>query len=111
MADTHVMRLRDGRDLAWVEVGVSDGTPVLAFHGTPGSRLQLSFDVAAPTAAGVLLIVPDRPGYGLSTYQPKRALVDWADDVTQLATHLGIAENRDRKVVDAEIHGVAGADP
>lgn len=90
MPDTHVMRLRDGRDLAWIEVGVPDGRPVLAFHGTPGSRLQLSFDEAAPTAAGVRLVVPDRPGYGLSTFYRQRRLTDWADDVSQLAAHLGI---------------------
>ncbi|MGH3743328.1 MAG: alpha/beta fold hydrolase, partial [Mycobacteriales bacterium] len=88
--DTQVTRLRDGRDLAWVEVGDPDGTPVLAFHGTPGSRLQLSFDAAAPTASGVRLIVPDRPGYGLSTYHRGRRLVDWADDVAQLTTHLDV---------------------
>lgn len=90
MSDTHVMRLRDGRDLAWVEVGAREGTPVLAFHGTPGSRLQMSFDDAAPTAAGVRLVVPDRPGYGLSTFHRRRTLADWADDVGQLATHLGL---------------------
>jgi pimeloyl-ACP methyl ester carboxylesterase len=90
MPDTRITRLRDGRDLAWVEVGPEDGTPVLAFHGTPGSRLQLSFDAAAPRESGVRLIVPDRPGYGLSTYHRKRRLIDWADDVAQLATHLDL---------------------
>lgn len=90
MPDTQVTRLRDGRDLAWVEVGAAAGTPVFAFHGTPGSRRQLSFDDEAPRQSGVRLIVPDRPGYGLSTYQPHRRLVDWADDVAHLATHLDI---------------------
>lgn len=90
MRDTHVMRLRDGRDLAWVESGVADGTPVFAFHGTPGSRLQLSFDEAAPTSLGVRMVVPDRPGYGLSSFHRHRTLADWADDVAALATHLGI---------------------
>lgn len=90
MSDTHVMRLPDGRDLAWTEVGLAQGVPVLAFHGTPGSRLQLSFDEAAPTGAGVRMIVPDRPGYGLSTFHSQRRLTDWADDVAALASHLGI---------------------
>ncbi|HEX7353465.1 MAG TPA: alpha/beta hydrolase [Mycobacteriales bacterium] len=90
MQDAHVMRLRDGRNLAWVDVGAPGGMPVFAFHGTPGSRLQLSFDLAAPTAAGVRAVVPDRPGYGLSSYHRGRRLVDWPDDVAQLADHLGL---------------------
>lgn len=84
------MRLPDGRHLAWVDVGVPDGPPLLAFHGTPGSRLQLSFDLVSPAAAGVRAIVPDRPGYGLSSYHRGRRLVDWAEDVRHLADHLGI---------------------
>ncbi len=90
MADTRVTRLRDGRDLAWLELGAPEGVPIFAFHGTPGSRLQLAFDERPALAVGARLVVPDRPGYGLSTYDPHRRLVDWADDVAQLADHLDI---------------------
>ena len=87
---THVMTLADGRNLAWLEVGAPDGAPVFAFHGTPGSRLQLASADGPAREAGVRLVLPDRPGYGLSTHQSRRRLATWADDVTQLADHLGL---------------------
>ena len=90
MRDSCVTVLADGRDLGWLELGDPAGMPVFAFHGTPGSRLQLAIDDAPIRAAGLRLICPDRPGYGLSTFQPGRRLVDWPADVVSLADHLGI---------------------
>ena len=86
--DTHVMVLPDERELAWMELGTAQGLPVIAFHGTPGSRLQFGFGDGPARAAGVRFIVPDRPGYGLSAYQPGRRLAGWAGDVAWLADHL-----------------------
>jgi pimeloyl-ACP methyl ester carboxylesterase len=88
--DSHVTTLSDGRDLGWIEFGTPDGWPVFGFHGTPGSRLQMGINEAAVCRADVRLIAPDRPGYGLSTLQPGRRLINWPDDVVQLADHLGI---------------------
>jgi pimeloyl-ACP methyl ester carboxylesterase len=39
---------------------------------------------------GVRLIAIDRPGMGLSAFQPSRRLVDWPDDVVEVATTLGL---------------------
>jgi pimeloyl-ACP methyl ester carboxylesterase len=90
MPDTRVMELPDGRELAWLEAGRPRGRPVFAFHGTPGSRRQISFDEKSIGAAGVRLIAPDRPGYGLSSFHPGRSLAGWAADVAALADHLGL---------------------
>lgn len=49
------------------ESGVEDGAPVLHFHGTPGSRLELAWADDLVADAGVRLIAFDRPGYGAST--------------------------------------------
>src|SRR5690606_7341419 len=41
-------------------------------------------------SVGARVITPDRPGYGLSDYLPGRRLVDFPDDVAQLADALGL---------------------
>jgi pimeloyl-ACP methyl ester carboxylesterase len=89
-APTTVLRLPDGRDLAFAEYGDPDGVPVMAFHGTPGSLLQLAPAHTAARDAAVRLIALDRPGYGHSTFAPGRLLGGWASDVAAVADHLGI---------------------
>lgn len=103
MSDSHVMTLSDGRALGWIEFGVSDGWPIFGFHGTPGSRLQMGIDEAAVRRAGVRLIAPDRPGYGLSSFQPGRRLIGWPADVVQLADHLALER--------FSVMGVSGGGP
>jgi len=90
VVDSRLFELADGRELAWIEYGLPSGAPVVAFHGSPGSRHF--FAPLADTAArkGVRLIAPDRPGYGHSTYHPARTYETWAGDVSQLADHLGV---------------------
>jgi pimeloyl-ACP methyl ester carboxylesterase len=90
MRDSCVTVLPDGRDLGWLEIGDPAGEPVFAFHGTPGSRLQLAIEGTQISTSGLRLVCPDRPGYGLSTFQRGRRLVDWPRDVAYLADHLGI---------------------
>jgi pimeloyl-ACP methyl ester carboxylesterase len=85
-----VVELADGRSLAYAEHGDPDGRPVIAFHGTPGSRTQLAGAAQAAADAGVRLVLPDRPGYGHSSWAPHRRLADWAGDVAALADHLGV---------------------
>lgn len=84
--------LPDGRSLSWAEYGHADGTPVLFFHGGNDSRLAGRLLADAAERAAVRLICPDRPGFGGSTFQPGRRLVDWPADVGTLADHLGLTE-------------------
>ncbi|HZI16785.1 MAG TPA: alpha/beta hydrolase [Myxococcus sp.] len=85
-----LIRLRDGRKLAYVEAGDLTGLPVLFIHGNPGSRYMRHPDDRLTHGLGVRLITPDRPGYGLSDYQPDRTLLDFPDDIEQLANALGL---------------------
>jgi pimeloyl-ACP methyl ester carboxylesterase len=82
--------LHDGRQLAYAEYGDPTGFPVFFFHGIPGSRIfRPPFDNLT-AKMGIRLICVDRPGYGLSTFQPNRRILDWPKDVTVLADHLGL---------------------
>ena len=87
---TGSVTLPDGRVLAYEEYGVPTGFPILSFHGGLSSRLDAAPADHAAVAAGVRLLSPDRPGMGLSTYQPSRRLTDWPADVTALTESLGI---------------------
>jgi pimeloyl-ACP methyl ester carboxylesterase len=89
--DYHTHRLADGRQLAFNEYGVANGQPVFFFHGGNDSRLEAVLLEAAASDLGLRLVAPDRPGYGRSDPQSGRRLLDWPQDVAQLATGLGIA--------------------
>lgn len=85
------LRLRDGRRLGYAEWGDPTGKPVLYLHGLHSSRLALYQTPAFFAAHGIRFITVDRPGIGLSSFQPGRTLLDWPDDVAQLADALGLA--------------------
>src|SRR5580765_7402671 len=84
------IKLRDGRTLAYAEYGSPLGLPIIHCHGTPSSRVEgeLTFNGAIAAELGVRIIVPDRPGMGRSDFQPARRIVDWPNDVLELAAAL-----------------------
>jgi pimeloyl-ACP methyl ester carboxylesterase len=86
------VRLDDGRVIGIRETGVADGWPLFVFHGTPSSRLAplSDADPEGTRAAGVRVIVLERPGFGISSPRPRRRILDWPDDVAQVADALGI---------------------
>lgn len=86
--DRETLWLRDGRSLGYAEYGTPDGEPGFYFHGHPGSRLEAQFADAAAADAGVRIIAIDRPGYGLSDFQPHRTILDWPRDVVDAADQL-----------------------
>jgi pimeloyl-ACP methyl ester carboxylesterase len=85
-----MVQLRDGRELSYAEYGASSGTPVLYFHGLPGSRLDPAPFAQQYRTAGIRLVAPDRPGYGRSSPRRRWGLLDWVGDVVHLADVLGI---------------------
>jgi pimeloyl-ACP methyl ester carboxylesterase len=87
----NILHLHDGRRLGYAEYGAPDGKPVLYFHGAPGSRRSLFAEMAEVGAQrGIRLIVPERPGYGLSDPLNGRSVGDWTNDVLALTNALGI---------------------
>lgn len=84
------LRLPDGRDLGFAELGAAAGYPLLFFHGFPASRVEARGLDALARRRNLRVVAPDRPGYGLSTFQPGRRITDWPADVKALTSHLGL---------------------
>jgi pimeloyl-ACP methyl ester carboxylesterase len=87
---SRVQRLADGRRIGYAEFGDPNGATVLAFHGTPGSRLMFALTDPAARARGLRIIAPERPGYGLSDFRRRTSLAQTADDITAFADALGL---------------------
>jgi len=85
-----LFQLTDGRQLGYVEYGDKEGIPVMIFHGTPGSKVWFSEDDEHAKLLGIRLISTDRPGFGTSDMMANRCLLDWPNDVLELADGLGI---------------------
>ncbi|MDF1752837.1 MAG: alpha/beta hydrolase [Verrucomicrobiales bacterium] len=88
--ETRLLQLPDGRDLSYCEFGDPSGTPVFYFHGWPACRLEGLLYAPAAEKKNVRLMAIDRPGFGNSTFQPGRQLLDWPRDVVALADDLGL---------------------
>ena len=98
------IKLKDGRTLGFAEKGPLDGEPVFHFNGFPGSRLEITLiDDGILGDLNVLLIGVDRPGIGLSDPKRRRTLLDWPEDILELANHLNIQK--------FAVEGVSGGSP
>ncbi|MFN2223077.1 MAG: alpha/beta fold hydrolase [Candidatus Promineifilaceae bacterium] len=90
MTTDQTVNLGDGRALGFADCGDPAGKAVFYFHGSGGSRLGRPADTSILTDLQVRFISVDRPGHGLSDPQPDRKLLDWPDDIGQLADQLGL---------------------
>ncbi len=81
--------LEDGRKLVYDIYGAMEGTPYFYFHGYPSSRIEASCIHEKAEEKNIKIIAVDRPGIGLSDFQKNRKIVDWAEDVSELANELG----------------------
>lgn len=101
--EVQVLKLKDGRNLGYAEFGDLNGTPIFHFHGYVGSRLEAKLFAQEAKEHGVRVISVDRPGLGLSDFQLDRILLDWPDDIIELADHLGLEK--------FAIEGISGGGP
>lgn len=90
MTAGRTITLDRNRLLGFAEYGDPSGTPVISFHGWPGSRVQTERYAAAARALGVRLIAPERPGVGLSDRRDVPSLRGHIADVASLADALGV---------------------
>jgi len=84
---SQVAFLPNGRQLGYFTVG--GGRPVVYFHGTASSRLEVFLLKKLAENSNLQIIGIDRPGYGLSSFQKRRNLQDFNADVNFLLDHLG----------------------
>jgi len=87
---SQTVTLPDGRNLGYATIGI--GTPIIYFHGTASSRLEVYLLKQLAIKGNLQLIAIDRPGYGLSTYKPRKNIQDLNNDINFLADHLGIEQ-------------------
>ncbi len=90
MIDLRTVTAPDGRQLGVAEFGDPEGRPVFSLHGTPGSRLRRPANDDDVRAAGLRLLMYDRPGYGESDRHRGRRVVDCVGDVEAIADDLGL---------------------
>lgn len=86
---TKTVAARDGRTLAYLDVGDPKGPLVLHNHGGPSSRLEARLFAEAASKNRLRLVCVDRPGIGQSSRQKARTYAGWADDLTTIADALG----------------------
>ena len=80
------IKLRDGRNLAYIVDGDPNKPAVILCHGLFGSggfMLQ-------PFREDLYMILPDRPNYGFSSVHKTYTFTSWAEDVKELLDHLKV---------------------
>jgi pimeloyl-ACP methyl ester carboxylesterase len=83
------VRLPDGRRLDLRVSGPADGFPLVFHHGTPGAATPVRALERAAHERGLRLVTTSRPGYGDSSRQPGRAVVDVAADTAAVLAAIG----------------------
>ena len=89
MAAADHVRLPDGRRLDLRVSGPAGGFPLVFHHGTPGAATPYRVLERAAYARGLRLVTTSRPGYGDSTPQPGRSVVDVVADTAAVLAAIG----------------------
>lgn len=98
------LTLPDARKLGYAQYGSQAGRTVFYCHGLPGARLEAAALLPMALKLNTRIIAVDRPGYGLSSPQPGRTLLDYAKDIRFLAEAIGL----DSYGVLVRLHQVSG---
>jgi pimeloyl-ACP methyl ester carboxylesterase len=83
------VRLPDGRSLDMRVSGPADGFPLVFHHGTPGAATPVRALERAAHERGLRLVTTSRPGYGDSSRQPGRVVVDVVADIAAVLAAIG----------------------
>src|SRR5579862_1897394 len=89
MHDVNQVRLDDGRVIDCRISGPPDGLPLVFHHGTPGAGTPLRALERAAHARGLRVVTASRPGYGGSSRNEGRQVVDVVADTEAVLGALG----------------------
>ncbi|KAF3903187.1 hypothetical protein ABW20_dc0100549 [Dactylellina cionopaga] len=89
-SESQTITLPDGRTLGYAEYGPPTGYPIIFFHGFPSSRLEAYPLDRIAHHRGLRILSLERPGFGISTFQPHRSLLDWPNDVGEFVEQKGL---------------------
>ncbi len=84
-----LLTLPDGRVLEYSVLGSGSGLPLVFHHGTPGAVTAPRFLQREVLGRGLRLVTFSRPGYGSSTRQQGRRVVDVVADTAAVLDHIG----------------------
>jgi pimeloyl-ACP methyl ester carboxylesterase len=84
------IKLADGRILAYRDYGNPSGVPIFLLHGLPGSSLWFLEDDSIAHELNIRHIATDRPGFGASEFNPNMTILNYSDDIIQLADSLNL---------------------
>lgn len=88
--NNHIIELSDNRHLCYAEYGDHNGFPVVYFHGSQSSRLEMHYDLTFAIDNSIRIITIDRPGHGMSHFNNKGSIMHFANDVIELMDFLKI---------------------
>jgi pimeloyl-ACP methyl ester carboxylesterase len=83
------VQLPDSRRLDLRVSGPAGGFPLVFHHGTPGAATPIRALERAAQVRGLRLVTTSRPGYGDSSPQPGRSVVDVAADTAAVLAAIG----------------------
>lgn len=85
----HIATAAGDRQLGYALYGEPFAKPLLYCHAFPGSRLELEPVIAQAVDLGWQVLVPERPGYGLSSADQGFNIASWANSLEPLLAQLG----------------------
>lgn len=80
--------LPDNRKLGFAEFGSPNGFPILYCHGSQSSRLEMHYDLSFAEKHQLRIITVDRPGHGISDFNPNGTILSFAKDLKLLTENL-----------------------
>lgn len=84
------LTLGSGRTIGFADLGDPSGKPIIYNHGGLSCRLDITWAHDLLVQNNLRVIALDRPGIGLSDQHANRRLIDWPDDVCEVADQLGL---------------------